>query len=153
MMSDGPLPWVGGCRCGQVRIKITKAPLLTMACHCAGCQKMTASAFSLGAVIPADGFEVTSGEPVVGGLHGPNRHFHCGFCMSWVFTRPEGIDWFVNVRSTMLDGGEATTPFVETMTREKLPWVTTPAAFSFEGFPEAHEYDLPVKAYQERSSL
>ena len=108
-MKDPKLPVEGGCRCDQVRIKVSAPPLLTMACHCTGCQKMTSSAYSLSAAIPAEGFEVIRGEPVVGGLHGASRHFFCPHCMSWMFTRPEGLDWFVNIRSTMLDdtGGTA----------------------------------------------
>jgi len=47
------LPWDGGCRCGQVRMRISALPILTMACHCKGCQRMSASAFSLGAAIPS----------------------------------------------------------------------------------------------------
>src|SRR5215470_19244491 len=98
-MRDWKLPWGGGCRCGRVRFRINAAPLLTMACHCTGCQRMTSSAFSLSAAIPSDGFSVTQGEPVIGGLHGPTRHFFCAYCMSWLFTRPEGLDWFVNIRA------------------------------------------------------
>lgn len=60
----------GQCRCGQVRFTVSQAPLLTMACHCRGCQRMSASAFSLSAAIPLEGFAVTQGEPVIGGLHG-----------------------------------------------------------------------------------
>ena len=63
-----------------------------MACHCTGCQRMTASAFSLSALYPSSGFEVTEGRPVIGGLHGPARHFFCPHCMSWLFTRPEGTE-------------------------------------------------------------
>src|SRR3546814_32330 len=70
---------VGSCRCGGIQLEITAAPLLTMACHCVGCQKMTASAFSLSAAIPTQGFRVTSGEPVIGGLHGTARHYFCPF--------------------------------------------------------------------------
>jgi len=68
-MSERALPVEGSCRCGQVRVRISAPPMLSMACHCAGCQKMTASAFALTATIPAAGFEVIQGEPVVGGLH------------------------------------------------------------------------------------
>lgn len=39
--------------------------------------------------------------------------------MSWMFTRPEGMDWFVNLRSTMLDDPSGLAPFVETWTSEK----------------------------------
>ena len=70
-MRQPKLPMEGGCRCGRVRLRIAKAPLLTMACHCTGCQRMSSSAFSLTAAIPSDGFEVTQGETVMGGLHGP----------------------------------------------------------------------------------
>ncbi|MDP3174465.1 MAG: GFA family protein [Phenylobacterium sp.] len=74
-MSLLPLPWTGACRCAQVRLTISAPPLLTMACHCTECQKMTSSAFSLSAAIPADGFAVVQGEPVIGGLHGASRHY------------------------------------------------------------------------------
>jgi hypothetical protein len=68
-------------------MRISASPILTMACHCKGCQRMSASAFSLGAAIPSEGFEVIQGEPVIGGLHGANRHYFCAYCMSWIFTR------------------------------------------------------------------
>lgn len=105
------LPAEGGCRCGRVRLKISAKPLLTMACHCTGCQRMSASAYSLSAAIPSDGFEIMQGEPVIGGLHGASRHYFCPYCMSWIFTRPEGLDWFVNLRPTMLDEPGWFTPF------------------------------------------
>jgi hypothetical protein len=148
MMGEPAFPMEGGCRCGQVRIRVSAPPILTMACHCTGCQRMTGSAFSLGAVIPSDAFEVTAGEPVVGGLHSATRHFFCPHCMSWIFTRPEGLDAFVNVRTTMLDeAGELATPFMETYTSEKLPWATTPAAHSFEKFPPFEAFEGLIAAY------
>src|SRR4051812_46526050 len=100
-MSEHDLPKEGGCRCGQVRIKISALPLLTMACHCTGCQRMTASAFSLSAAIPSEGFAVIKGEPTIGGLHGEHRHFFCPHCKSWLFTKAHGLDTFVNLRPTM----------------------------------------------------
>ena len=130
----------GGCRCGQVRFRVGPRPLVTMACHCTGCQRMTASAFSLSALYPSHGFEVTSGGPVIGGLHGPTRHFFCPRCMSWLFTRPEGMDEFVNVRATMLDDARAYRPFIETYTIERLPWARTPAVHSFERLPPMELY-------------
>ena len=97
-MSSEFFPLEGGCRCGQVRFRMAAPPVITMACHCTGCQRMSASAFSLSAAIPSDAFLVIQGEPVIGGLHGPTRHFFCAYCMSWMFTRPDGFDAIVNVR-------------------------------------------------------
>ena len=72
-MDDWKLPWEGGCRCGEVRIRVTAPPILTGACHCTGCQKMTASAFSLTVTVPADGFEVTRASLSSAGFAAPSR--------------------------------------------------------------------------------
>lgn len=102
---------------------------------------MSASAFSLTAAIPAAGFEVTRGEPVLGGMRNPElRHFFCPTCMSWLCTRfvPE----FVNVRVTMFDDVSWFSPFIETCTRTKLPWVMTPALHSYAEFPPVEDYAM-----------
>ena len=151
-MSGWNLPWNGGCRCGQVRFTISAAPLLTGACHCTGCQRMTASAFSLSVAVPSEGFAVTKGEPVIGGLHrAESHHFFCPHCMSWMFTRNEGMEWFVNVRTTMLDDPSWFTPFVETWTSEKLPWAKTPAVHSFETLPPLEAFEGLIKEFAERA--
>lgn len=126
----------GCCRCGQVQFEISARPLMTAACHCAGCQSMSSSAFSLTAMIPADAFAVTRGDPVIGGLHGPQQHhYFCPNCMTWMYTRIDGFDAFVNVRPTLLESNKWSTPFIETMTHNKLPWVQTPAQYHYDEFP------------------
>jgi hypothetical protein len=138
-MSKLELPSNAQCRCGDVQIRISAQPILTMACHCKGCQRMSASAFSLSAAIPTKGFEVIRGEPVLGGLRNPDlQHFFCPQCMSWMFTRflPE----FVNVRVTMLESVSWFVPFVETWTKSKLPWATTPAVHRYAEFPPMEDY-------------
>jgi hypothetical protein len=149
-----PLPWEGGCRCGELRIRVTKPPLLTGACHCTGCQKMSASAFSLTLTLPGDGFEVIAGNPVIGGTHHPQQHqYHCPRCKSWVFTRAEGFDWFVNLRPTMLDEHHWFAPFVDLWTSEKLPWAETRATRSYETVAAADEWPALMQAFAERLRL
>lgn len=134
-------PVDGCCRCGKVRIRISAAPIMTMACHCTGCQKMTASAYSLTVAIPSAGFNVVTGEPVIGGLHGEvSRHHHCDWCKSWIFTRVPDTMGFVNVRPTMLEGARWSTPFIETYKCEALPWATTPAVHSYDKSPTMEEF-------------
>ena len=134
-------PYEGGCRCGRVRFAIGAPPILESACHCLGCQRMTASAFSTTISVMTEAFALTSGEVVVGGMHGEGLdHLFCDWCKSWMFTRPgEGMP-FVNVRATLLDDPSWYAPFVELQTAEKLPWAVTGAELSFERFPKMSDY-------------
>ena len=142
-MTTPELPLHGACRCGDVHVTISAPPLMTAACHCTGCQKMSASAFSLTAMVPPQGFAVTQGQTRRGGLgDGQLDHQFCPRCLTWVFTRIAGMDHFVNVRPTMFEDTSWFTPFIETMTQDKLTWVTTPARHSFEAFPPME--DLPT---------
>jgi hypothetical protein len=152
-MDEWKLPWEGGCRCGAVRVKVTKPPLLTGACHCTGCRRMTASAYSLTVTVPADGFEVTRGEPELGGLKGPvSHHYHCPDCKSWLFTRAEGFDWFVNLRAPVLDDHGWFVPFVELFTREKLRWAATGAPHGYEGSPDLAEFETLMRAFADEGA-
>lgn len=149
-MNDWSLPWVGGCRCGALRFAISAPPLLSSACHCSGCQRMTGSAFSLSLAIPADGFAITAGESVLGGLRGASAHHCCAQCLSWVFTRPEGLDWLVNVRATMLDDARWVVPFIEFWVSEGLPWARTSAVHSFVTEPAMDAFPALLAAFAEQ---
>jgi hypothetical protein len=137
----------GGCRCGGVRFRVSGDPIFTAACHCRGCQRMSGSAYSVSAAYPAAQFEVTAGDPVLGGMKGATRHFFCPDCMSWMFTRPDGMDDFVNVRSTLLDVPPGHPPFLETFTSEQLPWARTGAVHSFETFPDPERFEPLVAEF------
>jgi hypothetical protein len=64
-----------------------------------------------------------------------------------VFTRPEGLDDLVNLRPTLLDDPSWFSPFIETWTREKLPWATTPAVHSFEALPAYEDFPRLLEEY------
>lgn len=151
-MDGWNLPWVGGCRCGETRLKVTAPPLLASACHCTGCQKMSASAYSLTLTIPSDGFAVTTGSPVIGGLHGATRHYFCPRCKSWMFTKPDGLDEFVNMRPSMLDEHGWFAPYIEVWTREKLPWAATQAVHSYGEQPALDDYMNLTKEFAARGA-
>jgi hypothetical protein len=133
------LPVEGACMCGQVKMRVSAPPIITMACHCKGCQKLTASAFSLTAMISIDGFEIVAGQTQVGALHGANPYHYCPHCLNWLYTGLAGAP-FVNVRPTMFDVPEWSAPFIESYITEKLPWARTSARHSFAQFPAEADY-------------
>jgi len=140
-MTKWTLPMDGGCRCGEVRFRISEPPMFTGICHCIGCQKMTGGAYSVSVAVPRGGFALTEGETVVGGLRGEQLHHqHCDSCKSWVYTDFEPDMGFVNVRATMLDDPSWVTPFVQSFTSEALPWALVDAPHSYEQFPSMGDY-------------
>ena len=112
---------------------------------------MSASAYSLSSLYDWDRFEVTQGEPMLGGLKGATRHFFCPSCMSWLFTRPEGMDEFVNIRSTMFDDAAAHRPYIETHWGEALPGAETGAVERFEAVPAEEQFGPLIGTYAQWS--
>jgi hypothetical protein len=107
---------------------------------------MSSSAYSLSVAIPASGFAVVRGEPVIGGLRNPGQqHFFCPRCMTWMFTK--AMPEFVNLRATLLDDTSWFRPFMETWTRTKLPWASTSAVRSYEEFPPMEDYESLIRDF------
>lgn len=144
------VPKEGSCRCGAVRVRVSAPPFMTAACHCEGCRKMSASAFSLTMMVPAAAFEVISGETVPGGVRGPQLdHRCCPDCHGWMFTRIAGVEDFLNVRPVLFDVPDWSRPFIETMRAERLDWAETPAPHKFDGFPAEADFPGLMAAYAE----
>jgi hypothetical protein len=68
-----------------------------------------------------------------------------------MFTRPEGFDWMVNLRATMLDEHGWFVPFAEFWTSEKLSWATIPARHSHGKVPDLAGFEPLVKAMPRRA--
>lgn len=134
-MNVSKFPLTGSCICGAVQVSVTALPLLTFACHCRDCQKLTASAFSLTAMIPRVNFAYT-GALSVGGLHSEERaHHFCASCQNFVFSEMKRAPERINLRTSILDEGASFPPFVELMTVDKLSWSSVPAVHSYEQGP------------------
>jgi hypothetical protein len=53
----------------------------------------------------------------------------------------------------MLDDASWFVPFIETCTKEKLPWATTPAVHSYETFPPMAQYAVLVAEYAQQIAV
>mgnify|MGYP000485754790 CR=1 FL=1 len=150
MASPKP-PLQGACLCGAVQVSVTASPLLTLACHCRDCQKLTASAYSLTAMFPEAAFSY-GGELIKGGRHSEGRtHYFCKSCLNFVFSKIAGAEQRINLRLSVLDDAALFEPFVEVMTEEKMPWATVPATHSFARYPKTiEELQALMDAYSKR---
>lgn len=148
-MSDWKLPWTASCLCGRVTMRITAPPVMSGACHCTGCQKLTSGAYSLTLMLPISGFEV-EGATQIGALHrAESQHHYCSHCLNWLYTTSPGLEkmGLLNFRSTMLDDATWVVPFIESQTAEKLPGAATGAKHSFERFPDPSDYGRLMQDY------
>ena len=143
-MSDTSL--TGACRCGTTRFEADGPPLLTMACHCRGCQRMTSGPYSLSSLYEAKRFSL-AGETVRGGLKSGPNHSFCPECMTWLSSVPEGLEDYVNVRSTLFDDASAHRPFIECWTSEGLGWGNSGAERTYETVPADEEFGELIAAY------
>ncbi|GAM97665.1 gfa-like protein [alpha proteobacterium U9-1i] len=131
---------------------VSAPPMVAMACHCRACQRLTSGAYSLTLLIPESGFEVLSGEPVIGGLHREElQHFFCPHCKNWLFTRPQGMP-FVNFRPTMLEDCTWVQPYAESGAKDKLPGVVSGARHSYPEFPPPADYQMLMDGYAREGS-
>jgi hypothetical protein len=136
----------GGCSCGQIRYRITAAPIITHCCHCRLCQRQNGSAFVINSLIEAEHLPLEGSAPVrfdmpteSGRGHVINRCGTCGVAL-WSEYGQRGSVRFV--RAATLDDPTAIVPDVHIFVRSKLPWVVIPeGAKAYEIFYE-REKDL-----------
>ncbi len=121
----------GGCTCGQLRYRMTAAPLFVHCCHCRWCQRETGSAFALNAMIEADRVVLLKGEPemvITPTLSGKGQKIsRCPDCRVAVWSNYAGAGDSVRfVRVGTLDEPDRLPPDIHIFTESKQPWVILP---------------------------
>ena len=121
----------GGCACGQVRYRLTSAPLFVNCCHCLSCQRQTGNAFVINLLIEVDRVQLLAGSPVPIDVPRDDGSFQtifrCSACQIavWsIYSRPQ----VKFVRAGTLDDPASVAPGAHIFVRSKLPWVSLPAS-------------------------
>lgn len=124
------LPLEGGCSCGQVRYRLTGAPMFVHCCHCTECQRQSGSAFAINALIETKLVEVARGAPIEANLPTesgrPHPAIRCGACGITLWSHYGGRRAVSFVRVGTLDRARDVVPDVHIFTRSKVPWVRLP---------------------------
>jgi hypothetical protein len=118
----------GCCTCGEVRYRMTSAPLFVHCCHCRWCQRETGSAFALNALIEADRVELLAGTPEL--VHTPSlsgKGQKSPRCRVAVWSHYAGAGDKVRfVRVGTLLEPDRVPPDIHIYTASKQPWVVLP---------------------------
>lgn len=122
------MAYTGRCSCGEVRYRISRAPIFTHACHCRLCQRSTASAFILHSFIEADHFHLEQGQlkPWDGatGSGKGQKIWRCAHCSDQIFSIYHGKDKRLLLKTASLDDAERFPPEAHIFIARKLDWVT-----------------------------
>ncbi|MEO0983207.1 MAG: GFA family protein [Pseudomonadota bacterium] len=86
---------------------MAQPPLALVECHCADCQKVTGSSFSLGMPVMADAFELIKGELALWHRTGESGHRIpqriCGHCGTRLYSEPPSGAATLTARGGTLD--------------------------------------------------
>jgi hypothetical protein len=120
-----------------VRYEITLEPVFVYACHCADCQGSTSSAFSIGVMVPADGFRVIGDDNtrlIFGGTAASNGRVKqrrvCTHCGTWLYGDPRNHARYPGlirvVRGGTFDDQTWITPMAHLWVKRAQPWIVIP---------------------------
>jgi hypothetical protein len=138
-------PFTGTCQCGAVRYSVGMEPIITVACHCQDCQKLSASAFSLTMLITDDAFQLESGELQVferpADKGGSALCYFCPTCGNRVFHENPQLPGLLRLKPGGLDDTSEIVPQAHVWTSRAQPWFEFPAGVpTFETQPDLREF-------------
>jgi hypothetical protein len=113
---------------------------------------MSSSAFSLSLALPSEGFTITEGTPVLGGFRGATQHFFCPDCMSWMFTRPERMDQYVNLRLVNARRAAMGRAIHRGLDRRGVPVGKTAAVHCYTTQPDFEDYGRLIEDFSQRGA-
>ena len=148
----------GGCACGAVRYRMTRAPMFVHCCHCTSCQTETGSAFVINALVECDAVETLAGapEPVMTPSESGRGQqiWRCPQCQVALWSNYGGAtDVLRFVRVGALDDPGALPPDIHIYTRSKLPWLRLPeGALAVEAYYDSSEV-WPPESLERRKAL
>ena len=139
------IPFTGTCQCGNVRYEVNKEPIVTVACHCQDCQKLSASAFSITMVIAADSLNIVSGKLEVferpADLGGSALCHFCPTCGNRVYHENPQHPGVFRLKPGGLDDTSQIVPQAHVWTSRAQPWFSFPEGVpTFETQPDLKEF-------------
>jgi hypothetical protein len=121
-----PVPFQGGCACGEIRYECAAEPLIVIHCHCRDCQRSSGTQMGTTAFIPRSAFKLLTGTPRSCEFTADSgniliRQF-CGTCGSPLFLDPRGFSHVWGVKAASLDDPSWLKPGVHIWTESAQPW-------------------------------
>jgi hypothetical protein len=128
-MLSAESPLAGRCACGAVRFEVTEPFTGAGYCHCHRCQRRSGVPWTLNALVPASGFEVTAGAEEVGTWRpegGGKPKSFCRLCGGHVFGGDPVGEGVMVVRLGALEGDPEVEPSWRAWVSSAADWCPIP---------------------------
>lgn len=127
-MSQYPIR--GECQCGSIRYEVNGPFIEQVACHCTHCQKFSATAFGVSALIARENFTLISGELklFVRTADSGNRNecYFCAECGNRIYHVNPNNAGVLRLKPGTLEDTSAINPTVHYWVKRKQAWVVIP---------------------------
>ncbi len=139
-MSAVALPLTGRCHCGATSYEVSQRRVVTYACHCRNCQRISGSAFALSVIVREESLVITG--PVkrtnwVAESGNSRWGDFCADCGSRIAHGTEPSIGMLVVRAGTLDDPSWFQPTAHIWTSEAQPWfMFADDEVRFEGQPQ-----------------
>lgn len=123
-------PLTGKCQCGNIEYQISQPFLKQLACHCTECQKLSATAFSISAIINQESFKLISGELATytriadSGL--TNNCYFCPKCGNRIYHQNPDKPEIIRLKPGTLEDTSVINPSIHVWLQSKQAWVDIP---------------------------
>jgi hypothetical protein len=149
MTAKTTFPQTGGCQCGAVRYELSAPPLTIYNCHCANCQKITGSAFTVAATVPEAGLAFTKGTPkrIEWRADSGNLRFghFCGDCGTRIANGQVPSIGMLSLRAGTFDDTSWVEPVGDIWTKSAQGWI---AFRSLKADAQPKDYTPFIEAYR-----
>ncbi len=115
----------GGCKCGQIRYKGTRADVPMFRCHCRDCQQLTGTGHADMVPLRAESFMISAGCKTYEMTGGSGRSTFSGFCPncgSQITRRSERMSDRIYVHAASLDDPTCYVPVKSIYGDAAQPW-------------------------------
>lgn len=122
------LPIHGRCLCGKVAYQCFQSPVWSVNCHCRSCQKLSGAPFVSAFSVPADAFEIVTGNTISFSRQAESGNtvstFHCSECGTRLCAQSDGNKSLINIFAPTLDDASGYEPVSNVYLSETAKWIT-----------------------------
>ncbi len=133
-------PIRGSCLCGKVTYQCSKSPVWSVNCHCKSCQKLSGAPFVSAFSVPANAFDIVTGDVISFSREADSGHtvstFHCSNCGTRLCAQSDGNKQLMNIFASTLDDASNFEPISNVYLSEAAGWIEPDKKlFNFEKMP------------------